>query len=92
MRMCSLIINLLHPELLHESENMEPSFEKYLISNSVGKSAVKALATEGIVSKHIFKSLKEEHMIRLLKCSGMTIGSHALLWELWDTASSGKLI
>ena len=59
---------------------MEP-FETYLRNKGVSKNAVKALTTEKVVSKLIFKSLKE-HIIRLLKCEGMSIGS---LWELWSS-------
>ena len=61
----------------------------YLLQSGVGKSAVKALSIEKVVSKHIFKSLKEEHIVRLLST---TIGSHALLWELWEAegGSVGK--
>ena len=35
-----------------------------------------------------FNSLKEEHIVRLLKSEGMSIGCHAILWELWEAESS----
>ena len=41
-----------------------------------------------MLSRHIFSSLKEEHIVRLLKSEGMTIGSHAILWDLWETESA----
>ena len=28
--------------------------------------------------------MKEEHIVGLLKCDGMPISSHALLWEMWE--------
>lgn len=67
---------------------IQPTFETFLISKGVSKGAVNALVAEKVVSRHIFKSLKEEHIVRLLKCDGMSIGSHAILWELWEAESS----
>lgn len=31
---------------------------------------------------------KEEHIVHLLKTEGMTIGSHAILWDVWETESA----
>ena len=36
----------------------------------------------------VFQAMKEDHIVRLLQCSGMTVGGHALLWELWERDSS----
>ena len=46
------------------------------------------LTTEKVLSRRIFTSLKEDHIVRLLKCEGMSIGSHAIIWELWEAESS----
>ena len=67
---------------------MEPSFESFLTSKGVGKNAIRVLTLEKVLSRHIFSSLKEEHIVRLLKSKGMTIGSHAILWDLWETESA----
>ena len=67
---------------------MEPSFEKFLFERGIHRSGIKVLTDEKILSRHIFSSLKEEHIIRLLKAEGMSIGSHALLWELWESERS----
>ena len=32
--------------------------------------------------------MKEDHnIVKLLQCSGMPVGGHALLWELWEKES-----
>jgi hypothetical protein len=49
---------------------MEPSFERYLIEKGVDKSGVRVLTTEKVLSRHIFSSLKEEHIVRLLRAKG----------------------
>lgn len=66
---------------------MEPSFERYLIEKGVDKNGVKVLITE-VLSRHIFNSLKEEHFVRLLRSEAMTIGCHAILWELWESENA----
>ena len=35
--------------------------------------------------------MKEEHIVRLLQCSGMPIGGHALLWQMWESESAQAL-
>ena len=60
---------------------MEPSFQRYLIDKGVGKRAVEVLTTEKVLSRRIYTSLKEDHIVRLLKCEGWSIGSHAIIWS-----------
>ena len=64
--------------------SMDPSFERRLLENGVGESVIKILHSQRIYSKRVFKAMKEKHIRGLLKCEGMPIGSHALLWELWE--------
>ena len=41
------------------------------------------LTDQKVNSEHVFFGMKEDHMVRLLECHGMAIGSHVLLWEMW---------
>ena len=43
----------------------------------------KILNEQGIISKSIFYSLREEHFERLLP--KLTLGQHAVLLKLWDS-------
>ena len=48
----------------------------------VGKAVVQLLQNQNIFSVRIFRAMKEEHIVGLLKCDGMPISSHALLWKM----------
>jgi hypothetical protein len=54
----------------------------------VSDATKKVLIEQGIVSKSVFSSLREEHFERLLP--KLTLGRHALLLKLWDTSSYGN--
>ena len=58
---------------------MDPSFEKRLLEYGVGRAVLKVLQNQRIHSVRVFRAMKEEHIVSLLKCDGMPIGSHALL-------------
>ena len=63
---------------------MDPTFHSKLIESEVGKDVLNILKQQKVSSQHILRAMKEKHIVRLLKCSGMPIGEHALLWELWE--------
>ena len=67
---------------------MDPNFESRLLEGGVGEDVLKVLKQEKVVSHRVFQAMKEDHIVRLLQCSGMTVGGHALLWELWERDSS----
>ena len=73
---------------------MDPAFQKYLFEKGVDKNGVRVLTAEKVLSRHIFSYLKEEHIVRLLEKEGMSIGCHAILWDLWeaDSTSFGTFI
>ena len=45
---------------------------------------MRVLQNQKIYSVSVFCAMKEQHVVGLLKCDGMPIGSHALLWEMWE--------
>ena len=63
---------------------MEPSFKTSLVDCGVGEDAVRVLMEQRITSQRVFFAMKEEHIVRLLECNDMAIGSHVLLWEMWE--------
>ena len=67
---------------------MDPSFESRLLEAGVGEDVVKVLNKQKVLSLRIFRAMKEDHIVRLLQCSGMPVGGHALLWELWERDSA----
>ena len=67
---------------------MESSFKSSLLEIGIEKKVVRLLTREGIVSRRILSIMKEDHMKSLLKCDGMSIGSHALLWEMWERVAT----
>ena len=56
----------------------------YLETAGVSEESKTTLVEQGIVSRTVFSSLREEHLERLLP--KMTLGQHALLLEAWDCA------
>ena len=62
---------------------MDPAFESRLLEGGVGEDVVKVLIEQKMFSLRIFRAMKD-HMLRLLQCSGIPVGGHALLWELWE--------
>ena len=74
---------------------MDPAFESRLLEGGVGEYVIKVLTEQKVLSLRIFRAMKEHHnIVRLLQCSGMPVGGHALLWELWerDSALSPRVI
>ena len=69
---------------------MEPSFESSLVDCGVGEDAVRVLIKQKITSRRVFFAMKEEHIVRLLECNDMAIGSHVLLWEMWERSHFGS--
>ena len=61
---------------------MDPAFERHLLAGGVGEDVVVVLQEQKVLSLRIFRALKKDHMVRLLHCSSMPVGGHALLWEL----------
>ena len=73
---------------------MDPAFESRLLEGGVGEDVIKVLTEQKVLSLRIFRAMKEHHIVRLLQCSGMPVGGHALLWELWerDSALSPRVV
>ena len=69
---------------------MDPtrSLELFLAEEPVSEETKKVLLEEGIVSKTIFLSLREEHFERLLP--KLKVGQHALLLKIWDSYNSWR--
>ena len=69
---------------------MDSTLEKFLEDSAVGvtEETKKVLVDEGIVSKSIFSSLREEHFERLLP--KLKVGQHALLLKIWDHSSNWR--
>ena len=65
------------------------TFESRLMEGGVGEDVAR-VSKEQVLSLRVFRAMKEDHIVKLLQCSGMPVGGHALLWELWerDSASS----
>ena len=71
-------------DLLHEEE---PSFASLLADGGIGKSILRVLEEQKVLSLHLFRAMKEDHLVRLLQCN-MPVGEHALLWEVWEKESA----
>ena len=71
---------------------MDPSFRSSLLESGVGEDVLKVLTKQKVLSERVFRAMKE-HIVRLLQCSGMPVGGHALLWERWerDYADSSRV-
>ena len=67
---------------------MEPSFKTSLLASGVGEAVVKVLIEQKVFSLRVFRVMKEEHIVRLLQCSGMPSGGHALLLQMWERESA----
>ena len=69
---------------------MDSALEALLEESVVGVSreTKQVLVDEGIVSKFIFWSLREEHFERLL--SKLKVGQHAILLKIWDRFSNWR--
>ena len=63
---------------------MDPSFRADLLEKGVDDAAVEILVAQKITSERVFLGMKEDHLVRLLECHSMAIGSHVLLWEIWE--------
>ena len=63
---------------------MEPLFKATLLDSGVDEAALEILVEQKISNKQICFAMKEDHIVRLLECHGMAIGSHVLLWEIWE--------
>ena len=63
---------------------MEPSFRADLLGKGLDDAAVEILTEQKVISERVFLGMKEEHLVRLLECHGMAIGSHVLFWEIWE--------
>ena len=66
---------------------MDSGFDNFLSTSGVSGSTKTVLIEQGIVNKSVFSSLREEHFEKLLP--KLTLGQHALLMKLWDSAASG---
>ena len=45
---------------------------------------IAVLKEEDVISTKIFNSLKEDHILRLLKNEVISVGQHSLIWQLWE--------
>ncbi len=56
---------------------------------------IAVLKEEDVISSIVFKSLREDHILRLLKNQVISVGQHSLIWQLWEeltcNSSSNKL-
>ena len=64
--------------------SMEPAFGASLLEKGIDDAAVEILAEQKVTTERVFLAMKEDHIVRLLECHGMAIGSHVLLWEIWE--------
>ena len=71
---------------------MDASFESRLLEAGVGEDVIRVLVEQRVFSLRIFRAMKEDHLVKLLQCSGMPVGGHALLWELWERDSNSARI
>ena len=67
---------------------MDIQFNSYLDTAGVTAETKKVLLEQGIVSKMVFSSLREEHFERLLP--SVTLGQHALLLKVWDCSTQWR--
>ena len=78
-----------HARLLSTFDPVRPKYEfvmeTSLIESGIGEDVVSVLIEQKVLNEHVFRAMKEEHLKRLLQCDGMPVGSHALLWERWET-------
>lgn len=83
---------MLFSEKTSSLEDMDPAFKKGLLERGVGEAVLVVLQSQNITGLRVFRAMKEEHMVSLLKCEGMPIGSHALLWEMWEECTTSPRI
>lgn len=69
---------------------MEPAFESLLLEGGVGEDVVRVLKEQKVLSLRVFRAMKEDHIVKLLQCSCMPVGGHALLWQLWETDTANS--
>ena len=84
----------------HESEPMpagasqtrvaQKNLRECLQSKGINPTSLKVLEEQEILSIRTFHAMKEEHFCRLLKRRLLSIGQHALLWEIWDEGVTGR--
>ncbi len=58
----------------------------------INPTTLNVLEEQEILSLRSFYALKEEHFCRMLKRRLLSIGQHALLWEVWDEGVTGQSI
>ena len=63
---------------------METSFQRVLIEKGIDEAAVEILVEQKVVNERVFSAMKKDHIVRLMECHGMAIGSHVLLWDMWE--------
>ena len=59
-----------------------------LLLDEVTEDTKQVLVEEGITSKRVFSSLREEHFEKLLP--KLKVGQHALLLRIWDRQNSWR--
>ena len=51
---------------------------------------IAVLKEEDVISSKVFKCLKEDHILRLLKNEVISVGQHSLIWQLWEELTQGN--
>ena len=47
---------------------------------------IAVLKEEDVISSKVFKCLKEDHILRLLKNEVISVGQYSLIWQLWEVS------
>ena len=51
---------------------------------------IAVLKEEDVISSKVFKCLKEDHILRLLKNEVISVGQYSLIWQLWEELTQGN--
>ena len=60
---------------------IESSFKSWLSQRGMKEEVIAVLKEEDVISSKVFKCLKEDHILRLLKNEVISVGQHSLIWR-----------